>query len=193
MDSKSNQNNKEKILDAARRLIQEKGIASTTLGEIAKHAGIAKGTLYYYFPNKDDLLFELAEQQSDEYTERFVSLASQKMDYEKQLETMEEIIKELTSPGAGALIFHLILEGVSGNEALRKKFKSKYSEWSAKIKLGIERFDNKPSDPNMSDMVLSCLIGFIFHTVVSGEEIDSKKALNFILRGSADIADTDSS
>ena len=44
------------ILDAARRVIAEIGYADASMERIAQRAGVAKGTLYLYFKNKDTLL-----------------------------------------------------------------------------------------------------------------------------------------
>lgn len=45
----------EEILDAALALFAEKGFAGTRLEEVARAAGISKGTLYLYFKNKQDI------------------------------------------------------------------------------------------------------------------------------------------
>ena len=44
------------ILDAAEDLIAEKGLHGAALVEIAKRAGVAVGTLYNYFADRDDLV-----------------------------------------------------------------------------------------------------------------------------------------
>ncbi|MBJ17872.1 MAG: TetR/AcrR family transcriptional regulator [bacterium] len=49
----------ERILEASRRLFNEKGYTSTTLVEIAASVGIAQGNLTYHFPSKRDLVVEL--------------------------------------------------------------------------------------------------------------------------------------
>jgi AcrR family transcriptional regulator len=43
------------ILDAARRCYLREGIAATGMKEVAAEAGIARSTLYRYFPGRDDL------------------------------------------------------------------------------------------------------------------------------------------
>jgi AcrR family transcriptional regulator len=53
---------REEILDAAREVVLEKGVAGTTLAAVARAAGMSKTALYYYFPSKDALLFELTFQ-----------------------------------------------------------------------------------------------------------------------------------
>jgi AcrR family transcriptional regulator len=44
------------LLDAALTLFVEKGFAATRSEEVAKAAGVSKGTLYLYFPSKEELL-----------------------------------------------------------------------------------------------------------------------------------------
>ncbi len=44
------------ILEAARRVIGRHGFEGTTIDRVAEEARIAKGTIYLYFGNKDDLL-----------------------------------------------------------------------------------------------------------------------------------------
>ena len=43
------------ILEAALDVFGEKGLAAARLDDIAKRAKLAKGTIYLYFPNKDEL------------------------------------------------------------------------------------------------------------------------------------------
>jgi AcrR family transcriptional regulator len=45
----------QELLDAALALFVEKGFAATRSEEVAARAGVAKGTLYRYYPSKDEL------------------------------------------------------------------------------------------------------------------------------------------
>src|SRR6476646_4957040 len=47
------------ILDAALAVFAERGLASARLDDIAKRAGLSKGTIYLYFPNKEELFREV--------------------------------------------------------------------------------------------------------------------------------------
>jgi len=51
----------ERILRAAQDIIAEKGPHETTIDDIAARAGVAKGTVYLYFKNKDSLLASLMQ------------------------------------------------------------------------------------------------------------------------------------
>lgn len=45
-----------RIFRAVLKLVAKKGLAGMTMGDISKEAGIATGTLYVYFDNKDALI-----------------------------------------------------------------------------------------------------------------------------------------
>ncbi len=57
INTKEKQNDKyQRILDAAVNVFAEKGFFKATVSQIAKKAGVADGTIYLYFKNKDDIL-----------------------------------------------------------------------------------------------------------------------------------------
>jgi AcrR family transcriptional regulator len=47
------------ILEAALEVFGERGLAVSRLDDIAKRAGLSKGTIYLYFPNKEELFREV--------------------------------------------------------------------------------------------------------------------------------------
>ncbi|MEO5882848.1 MAG: TetR/AcrR family transcriptional regulator [Caldimonas sp.] len=49
----------QELLDAALDLFVEKGFAATRSEEVASRAGVSKGTLYLYYPSKEELLKEV--------------------------------------------------------------------------------------------------------------------------------------
>jgi AcrR family transcriptional regulator len=46
-------------VEAARRVLLRNGIAGTTLDAVAEEMGLTKAALYYYYPSKDVLFFEV--------------------------------------------------------------------------------------------------------------------------------------
>lgn len=57
---------RERILRAAIKIFSHKGFFSSKVSEIARAAGVADGTIYLYFKNKDDLLISLFEEKMGE-------------------------------------------------------------------------------------------------------------------------------
>jgi len=52
---------REEILDVALKLFAKRGFPNTEMQELADRAGIGKGTLYRYFPSKEDLFLAAAD------------------------------------------------------------------------------------------------------------------------------------
>ena len=52
---------RERIVEAAKKRFRYYGIKKTTMKEVAGDSGVAVGTLYLYFANKDDLVVACAE------------------------------------------------------------------------------------------------------------------------------------
>jgi len=51
------------ILDAAIRLFSEKGFEETSIEELAREAGVGKGTIYGYFDTKQDIFLAFCEEE----------------------------------------------------------------------------------------------------------------------------------
>ena len=47
------------LVQAAMALWRTKGYASTTVADICPAAGVSKALFYFYFPRKEDVLFEV--------------------------------------------------------------------------------------------------------------------------------------
>ena len=56
------QDRPEQILTAALQVFGECGLANARLQDIAERAGVSKGTIYLYFPNKEELFREMVRQ-----------------------------------------------------------------------------------------------------------------------------------
>lgn len=53
-------------------LIHDIGIKKLTVAQVAKTAGIGKGTVYEYFENKEDIIFEIINIHIEEYHNNFL-------------------------------------------------------------------------------------------------------------------------
>jgi TetR/AcrR family transcriptional regulator, acrAB operon repressor len=53
---KKSEDSQHRVLDAAVRAIADKGLAATSVQDIASAAGMSKGAVHYHFENKDELL-----------------------------------------------------------------------------------------------------------------------------------------
>lgn len=70
---RGNVEKRERILEGALKAFAKKGFYNTKVSEIASEAGVADGTIYLYFKNKDDLLISLFEDRMEWVNERLQS------------------------------------------------------------------------------------------------------------------------
>ncbi|MFZ5642641.1 MAG: TetR/AcrR family transcriptional regulator [Bacillota bacterium] len=79
----------EVIIEAAIRIIADNGYHGSQVSKIAKEAGVAEGTIYLYFENKEDILISIFRNKLGE----FISLAPQKIkDIENSYEQLAGLI-----------------------------------------------------------------------------------------------------
>ena len=64
---------KKDIALSCKELFVRKGIRDLTISEVAKIAGIGKGTIYEYFKNKEEIVFEIVSILMQEHSEKLLS------------------------------------------------------------------------------------------------------------------------
>jgi TetR/AcrR family transcriptional repressor of bet genes len=62
---------REQLIDATMKCIARKGMGSTTLGDVAKEAGLSQGIVNLHFKSKENLLNETLRYLADRYKTRF--------------------------------------------------------------------------------------------------------------------------
>ncbi len=76
---------REQIIRNASLIFEAKGFNGTTIDDIVQATGIAKGTFYIYFHNKEELLLEVVRKLVDEVSERLELKLQDETDFFKRL------------------------------------------------------------------------------------------------------------
>jgi TetR/AcrR family fatty acid metabolism transcriptional regulator len=85
------------IIDAAVVVIAENGYHQAQVSKIAKQAGVADGTIYLYFKNKEDILISLFEEKMGEFVEKIEEKIAGKVTAGEKLLIMIETHFQLLS------------------------------------------------------------------------------------------------
>ncbi|KIL16415.1 hypothetical protein B4107_2595 [Bacillus safensis] len=108
------------IIDAAVVVIAENGYHQSQVSKIAKQAGVADGTIYLYFKNKEDILISLFKEKMGQFIERMETDIQKKPSAkEKLLLLIEEHFRMLAQNHHLALVTQLELR--QSNLELRQK------------------------------------------------------------------------
>jgi len=68
------------LLDAARALFAERGVADTSRDDVAERAGVTRGALYHHFPSKNAVAAAVIGALDDELSTRVVAAAARGTD-----------------------------------------------------------------------------------------------------------------
>nr|WP_310259433.1 TetR/AcrR family transcriptional regulator [Fictibacillus barbaricus] len=110
----------EKIIDAAVNVIAEHGYHQSQVSKIAKEAGVADGTIYLYFKNKEDLLVSVFNEKMGTFIEKTENELKGKDTAIEKLRTLVEMhFKQLTADYELSIVTQLELRQT--NRQLRAK------------------------------------------------------------------------
>jgi len=155
------------IVEAALQLFGERGLANARLDDIAKRAGLSKGTIYLYFPNKEELFREAIRQTFIAEIERGErelesGTASQALDV-----VMERYWAFLRSPSFGA-IHRLVIGELHNFPDLGRFFADEvitrgHRLIAGVLQRGIERGEFRACDPSVTGRMMVSL--FLTHAI----------------------------
>lgn len=122
---------KEKVLQAAEKVVQRQGAGSLTYEELVKESGVSRGGITYHFPTKDLLLKALVERDMQQWDEMEKSLrprlkneaAAELIGKMRAMTQSSEDHKRFVSGMLSAISFDQTLL-----EPIREKYRERYSE-----------------------------------------------------------------
>ncbi|MFI9408300.1 TetR/AcrR family transcriptional regulator [Nocardia gamkensis] len=144
------------ILDAAARLFQQHGYAATTTNKIAALAGVSIGTLYHYVPDKDALLYSLAERHLRQASVALLEAAARLRAEQPPLEeTVRRLVVAVTrlhtaQPDTHRLLFDQAPRTPEGAARLRQLEEVLAGE----VEFHLRRLDVGGTDPALTAMLL---------------------------------------
>ncbi|MCK4654474.1 MAG: TetR/AcrR family transcriptional regulator [Candidatus Cloacimonetes bacterium] len=148
---------RELILQMAKAEFVKKGFLNTTTSEIAEKAGIAHGTLFLHFKNKDSLIVEILDRELEEISSIIQNLISRAIDLEQLLLQYLDLLQEEEE-----LFVVLARELPFYNEELRRKilFRDSIirSHFHKAIELGIK-------EKRYRDVDVTSAVMFLFGTI----------------------------
>ena len=92
------------ILDGARKVFMDLGFDGASMGEIARSAGVSKGTLYVYFADKNRLFEAIVEEESLEQGKLAFNFDPERDVTTTLMEFGHAYIQVLCRPGGGSAI-----------------------------------------------------------------------------------------
>ena len=179
---KKQRNYAAQILRVAEKLFAKRGFYPTTIDEIAKEAKSAKGTIYLYFNNKEDLFFSVIETKLDLLLDKIQGTVKKSGSASQRIKaTISTHLKFLEENKNFFKIMQSFPEGLK--KKLERKLKGRVVEKQSRyieildrlIQEAIERKEVKPLD---SKKLAVILMGIVHSLTVYWISQKEKKSLS---------------
>ncbi|MEN0659568.1 TetR/AcrR family transcriptional regulator [Caldifermentibacillus hisashii] len=121
---------KEKIIEKAIELFEKKGFSTTSIQDIVDELGVTKGSFYYYFSSKEQLLMDIYNEYITNLLDRQTKIIANKTlsPKEQLIEIIRLLINDLIENGPRARIYfremrHLSEDHINTIKKIRKQFR----------------------------------------------------------------------
>lgn len=134
------QERREHLLDACECLLCENPERMVSVAEVAERAGLAKGTVYLYFPSKEEMLLALHQRHGEDFFRELISLLEGPgpVDFDTVMDVARRLIIDLPTylPLAG-LCFGTMEKSLPDDASV--EFKARMAELMGRAGAGLEK------------------------------------------------------
>jgi TetR/AcrR family transcriptional repressor of nem operon len=131
-------NRRTAILDAAARIINERGFTHTSVEELIRATGLSgKSHFYHYFPSKEALGLAVLDRQFERFTERGLAILGEPMiepidRLSLFIDTLVALQRERDG-GSGSPFGNLAGELADAHEGFRRRLDDVFSRWTEQL------------------------------------------------------------
>lgn len=165
-----------KLLEKGWQLFEIYGLKKTTVDEITQATGIAKGSFYNFFQSKEELFFEIFEEEEHFREQMLADLITANLSAE---EALRQVLKQSLELVASSKIFAKMYEAGVYEQLLRKLPPERLNRHQENdLQAGIEfvrhfqeKSNLKQSDPEIIIAFFRAIFMITFHKDEIGAEI----------------------
>ena len=179
--------NRERIIQGAARLMIDRGIANTSLADIAAEVGMSKGTIFYHYRSKADLIFDISERHISRITEKIHSWVDRTQG-SRSLGVVLRLIYDtiLSNERKGQIHLYLIQEALAGSERLRERYREEYDRWKHLLVTGLSQLPDAPNDAvALAMIILYSIDGLLMHQVLGVQDLGVSRISRYLGRDSS--------
>ncbi len=160
-------NTRQQLIEVARRLFAEKGYGATSVADILRAAGVHSGSLYHFFPTKQDLLLAVLDGYLDGIEPMLLEPAWEGVD-----DPVERIFAllaayrrflEQTDCFFGCPIGSLALEFHEPDPPVRERLAANFAAWIEAVRRCLVEAGSRMQLPR--DIDVDALAGFVLTTM----------------------------
>ncbi len=171
------------IITAAGRLAVEKGFDGFSLADVAQAAGISKGTLYYYYPTKSALIFDIAARHVDEITAFILELIEEGGPDTDPAELLALFFRRHQANRTRMrLHLNLIHQAMKGDRALKARYQAIYAHWRQEARQALAKLlPDSPHRETLTSLIIATVDGINIQSMLEIEALSTDAIAGFLI------------
>jgi len=173
---------REQILAAALEVFAEKGFHATRVSDVAARAGVSQGTIYWYFPSKEELFRAAFVNLMDSITAPFEEVLAQEAPAQEKLKALTEMALGYTVEHMDTFV--LLFHAATTREVARllaEDLKGFYTNWKATLASLFRKIGN-PDPETAASLFMAILDGLGLQLFISPDLFDRTRAVEAVKR-----------
>ena len=171
------------IITAAGRLAVEKGFDGFSLADVAQAAGISKGTLYYYYPTKSALIFDIAARHVDEITAFILELIEEGGPDTDPAELLALFFRRHQANRTRMrLHLNLIHQAMKGDRALKARYQAIYAHWRQEARQALAKLlPDSPHRETLTSLIIATVDGINIQSMLEIDALSTDAIAGFLI------------
>lgn len=174
---------REAILATAAQLFTSRGIHGTSLGDIAEAADLSKGTLYYYYPAKEELVLTIGELCLSHFTDSILVWVDGIKREEPMRPALLRLLHALRQDAQNARLYLVLLtECATGDAGLSALVQGRMREWVVLLEMGTLKLQSRPQLlGKQAELFFTLLTGCLLQSLAGNYDISDSQLLDAVL------------
>jgi AcrR family transcriptional regulator len=171
------------VLNAAAELFSERGFENTSMGDLTRALGVTRPTVYYYFENKEDILFSILEIAQERIREALAHAVTHESTARKRLEIVIRSLVKNSATTFGKIIVKTNPAHLSpaARDKMKERYKNSYRIIRSIIRDGIEDGSLAPVNVKMAAFALLGVVNWQVYWYHEGGDMTPEEiATNFL-------------
>jgi AcrR family transcriptional regulator len=146
------------IRETAQRLFGERGFDSVTVAEVARAAGVSEGTVFNYFPTKEDLFYG----QMEEFEAELVAAVRDRPEGDSVLKAFRRFVLERSERLASEEVADIVATAarvIAGSDALQAREREIWDNYTSALAAVIAEEARASDDPIVPLVAANALMG----------------------------------
>lgn len=164
---------KKELLESCFNLFSKKGYNNVTMREISKEIGVSTGTLYHYFPTKEDILENMFDYIKEKNVGEYLEVINNEDSIEKRVETIIDFWNKNQEYYQNVMLLAIDLY-----RNKRKKIENLFRDF---FNFYTNAVSNKLKiSQNFSMAIVNQLLGLVFHSILTTEKVSYSDQLDML-------------